>query len=337
MTNELAVQETTMSLVMNADMKTVTKQLQAIANFQSVVQSQLKKGQDYGEIPGTNKPTLLKPGAEKILMLFGAVSEYEEIERVQDYDHGFFAYTIKCTLRQQNGQKITEGLGHCNTKEKKYINQDAYTLANTCLKMAKKRAQVDATLTIASLSEIFTQDIEDLTDFAKRERVETLDVSTARQLKVMYKKHKGKTLGQVFDEDKGYVEWMAENANDEALKAASLLLLSAPIEGEIIEKSNNNQQKSITKEQIAEINNLASIVAVSNGLSVEQVITAYQVPDLALLNESTASDLIRRLNVKVDSAMRKEAEKVKQEELFSSSNSPLSGKEIDISDDDLPF
>jgi hypothetical protein len=41
-------------------------------------------------------------------------------------------------------------------------NDDPYTLANTVLKMAKKRAQVDATLTVASLSEIFTQDIEDL-------------------------------------------------------------------------------------------------------------------------------------------------------------------------------
>ena len=37
----------------------------------------------------------------------------------------------------------------------------ALFLANTVLKMAKKRAQVDAVLTVASLSEIFTQDMED--------------------------------------------------------------------------------------------------------------------------------------------------------------------------------
>ena len=41
-------------------------------------------------------------------------------------------------------------------------NDDPYTLANTVLKMAKKRAQIDAVLTVASLSEIFTQDMEDL-------------------------------------------------------------------------------------------------------------------------------------------------------------------------------
>ena len=40
-------------------------------------------------------------------------------------------------------------------------NDDPYTLVNTVLKMAKKRAQVDAALTVASLSEIFTQDLED--------------------------------------------------------------------------------------------------------------------------------------------------------------------------------
>jgi len=141
--------------------------MQKIAQFQSVVKNTLKEGHDYGIIPGTgSKPTLLKPGAEKIIMLMGITSEYELIERIQDYETGFFAFTVRCILYRQ-GQKITEGLGHANTREKRYTSgkqQDAFTLANTVLKMAKKRAQVDATLTVASLSEIFTQDIEDLAD-----------------------------------------------------------------------------------------------------------------------------------------------------------------------------
>jgi hypothetical protein len=36
-----------------------------------------------------------------------------------------------------------------------------FTIANTVLKMAKKRAMVDAVLIVASLSNIFTQDMED--------------------------------------------------------------------------------------------------------------------------------------------------------------------------------
>ncbi|GAB7387409.1 hypothetical protein BSNK01_12450 [Bacillaceae bacterium] len=156
-------QNNSLSIIENVNIAQVSSVMQKIAQFQSVVQKTLREGHDYGVIPGTKKPTLLKPGAEKILMLMGVTSEYELIERIQDYDKGFFAYTVRCIL-SRNGQVITEGLGHCNTREKKYANEkhDPYTLANTCLKMAKKRAQIDAVLTIASLSEVFTQDIEDM-------------------------------------------------------------------------------------------------------------------------------------------------------------------------------
>ena len=66
-----------------------------------------------------------------------------------------------CSLVAANGETITEGLGQANTKERKYARQDPYTLANTVLKMARKRALVDAALTVGSLSDIFTQDLED--------------------------------------------------------------------------------------------------------------------------------------------------------------------------------
>jgi hypothetical protein len=154
-----------LSIIDNVNLQQVSATMQKIAQFQAVVQKTLKKEHDYGVIPGTgNKPTLLKPGAEKILMLMGLTSEYEVIEKVQDYDRGFFAFTVKCVL-SKGDTKVTEGVGHANTREKRYTSgrqQDPYTLANTVLKMAKKRAQVDAVLTVASLSEIFTQDLEDL-------------------------------------------------------------------------------------------------------------------------------------------------------------------------------
>ena len=46
--------------------------------------------------------------------------------------------------------------------KKKYMKMDPYTMDNTVLKMAKKRALIDATLLVASLSDIFTQDLEDM-------------------------------------------------------------------------------------------------------------------------------------------------------------------------------
>ncbi len=194
-----SVQETpkSLSIIDNVNLQQVQATMQKIAQFQTVVQKTLKKDHDYGIIPGTgNKPTLLKPGAEKILMLMGLTSEYDVIEKVQDYEGGFFAFTVKCTL-SRGDVKVTEGMGHANTKEARYArrwvtekklpdgadknslpkrekegkygkyfeyqvgNDDPYTLANTVLKMAKKRAQIDAVLTVASLSEIFTQDLED--------------------------------------------------------------------------------------------------------------------------------------------------------------------------------
>ena len=42
------------------------------------------KDQDFGEIPGTSKPTLLKPGAEKLCNFFGLEPEFTPI--VEDID-----------------------------------------------------------------------------------------------------------------------------------------------------------------------------------------------------------------------------------------------------------
>lgn len=191
-----------LAIIDGINVNAIAETMQKIAYFQTVMKQNLKEGHDYGVVPGTQKPTLFKPGAEKILMLLGITSEYEIIEEIQDYDDGFFAFTVKAIL-SRNGQKITEGVGHANTKESRYMNRwvtesklpegidkstlqtrqkeskynpgetyteyliensDSYTLANTVLKMAKKRAQVDAVLTVASLSEIFTQDMEDFID-----------------------------------------------------------------------------------------------------------------------------------------------------------------------------
>lgn len=189
------------SLLEEVDLEHVSVILQKIASFQTIVRSTLKDGHDYGVIPGTgDKPTLLKPGAEKVLMLLGLTSEYQVVEEVRDYQKGFFAFTIRCRL-SRSGLLVTEGLGHANTKENRYSsrwvskskipegvdvnslktreaegkygkytqylieNDDVCTLVNTILKMAKKRAQVDAALTVGALSDIFTQDLEDLSGF----------------------------------------------------------------------------------------------------------------------------------------------------------------------------
>lgn len=224
---EVPQETNSMSLIMNANDGDMAHELQAITNFQGMVQKNLVSGQDYGVIPGTGKPTLLKPGAEKIQMLMGVASEYEVIDKVEDYEKGFFAYTVKCTL-SHGGQKITDGLGSCNCKEKKYVSQDPFSIQNTLLKMAKKRAQIDATLTIASLSNVFTQDIEDIQNFNRRETMETMNSNDASSMKVTFGKNKGKTLGEIAKSDRGYVEWLAKNAKQDEMKQAASMVLNPP-------------------------------------------------------------------------------------------------------------
>lgn len=150
-----------LSIINDVNTTSVTRSLDKIQEFQTLVRSQFTQEHDFGIIPGTDKPTMYKPGAEKLVMLLGLTSEFEITDSTRDWDRGFFQYQVKCSLKR-NGYVITEGLGSANTKEKKYINQDAYTLDNTVLKMAKKRALVDAALLVGSLSDVFTQDVEDI-------------------------------------------------------------------------------------------------------------------------------------------------------------------------------
>ena len=234
-----------LTIIDTVDLDSIENGLQKISRFQQIVQKTLKRGHDYGVIPGTDKPTLLKPGAEKILMLMGLTSEYHITERIQDYDKGFFAFTVRCEL-YKNGIKITEGVGHCNTKERKYRNQDPYTLANTCLKMAKKRAQIDATLTVASLSDVFTQDIEDMTEFIQQEKLETMTPTDAANMKITFGKYKGKMIREVYRNDKQYIQWLANNAKDQVMKQAAQTVLDG-LKEHI--KQTEKQQKQQEPEQ----------------------------------------------------------------------------------------
>ena len=119
-------------------------------------------GVDYGIIPNCKKPTLLKSGAEKILNYLGLIARTEISNRVEDYNIGFFSYEVKVYLIDYNGVVKGEGIGLTNTREGKYAKSSGYAVQNTVLKMAKKRALVDAALNVGNLSARFTQDVEDM-------------------------------------------------------------------------------------------------------------------------------------------------------------------------------
>ena len=138
----------------------VTRRTQMLRDY---VRNHMTEGEDYGIVPGGTKPTLFKPGAEKLNAVFGLSPYVEVTSREENWDDGFVSYEVKVSLLNKRSDRVdAEGIGSCNSRERRYKNQDAANIANTVLKMAKKRALIDATLSATRASGMFTQDLEDM-------------------------------------------------------------------------------------------------------------------------------------------------------------------------------
>jgi hypothetical protein len=134
-----------------------------------VLEKVLKKGTHYGTLPGCgNKMVLLKPGADVLAMTFRLAPQFK-IER-SDMENGHREYDVTCSMYGSDGSLLGQGVGSASTMEKKYRyrknesgakieNEDIADCYNTVLKMAKKRAHVDATLTVTGAGDLFTQDL----------------------------------------------------------------------------------------------------------------------------------------------------------------------------------
>ena len=141
---------------------------QAIVNFEKLDEIKkrvMKEKVDYDLIPGTQKPSLLKPGAEHLLQFFGLTHDAQITNRVMDWDKGFFYFEATCRVYKNypdgTNIQLSSCTGSANSKEKRYRNQDVFTIVNTLQKMAIKRALVGATLQATGTSSFFTQDVED--------------------------------------------------------------------------------------------------------------------------------------------------------------------------------
>ena len=190
-----------------------------VSMVQKVMKEVMQKDEHYGVIPGCKKPSLWKPGAEKLSLTFRLAPSYTWTET--DMTNGHKNFVTKCILTHISSHDVyAEGLGSCSTMESKYRYRDEERKCpkcgaeaiikgkeefgggwvcfrkkggcnakfkdgdtaiegqkvgrveydnpadfyNTALKMAKKRAHIDATLTATAASDIFTQDIEDMVD-----------------------------------------------------------------------------------------------------------------------------------------------------------------------------
>ena len=128
--------------------------------IEMIVAKHLKAGRDYDRLPNTAKPTLFKSGAEILCGVFGYRTTTSVINRVIDFEKSLVMYELQVTVYGKDDKIVAEGIGSCNSKERKYLRGDFCTQLNTILKMAKKRAYVDAILTACHASKVFTQDVE---------------------------------------------------------------------------------------------------------------------------------------------------------------------------------
>lgn len=183
---------------------------------------------DYGVIPGTRQPTLLKPGAEKLCDFYRLAAEFHPQIRYGDGQATPpITVVTECRLHlgTLDGPVVNTGHGAANSWEKRYRyrrgerscpacgktgtiikgkaefgggwicyvkkggcgakfpdqapeiveqpvgdveNPDPYDLLNTLLKMAEKRAYVDAALRATATSGLYTQDLDEASTEANR-------------------------------------------------------------------------------------------------------------------------------------------------------------------------
>jgi hypothetical protein len=102
-----------------------------VQKVQALLRNVMKEGDHYGVIPGTDKPTLLKPGAEKICFLFRLAPQYAISRQMEQGGHVTVVST--CTLTHIPTQNfVGSGMGSCSTREAKYAYRKAERKCPKC-------------------------------------------------------------------------------------------------------------------------------------------------------------------------------------------------------------
>jgi hypothetical protein len=136
MSGEIVIQSLGSDLLI-APVMNVALAKERLMQLQQFVKEYLIDGEDFGTIPGTPKPTLYKPGADKLCELYGLADEYEVTQRTEDFERGLFDYEVKCVLvRKPDMTLVSTGLGSCNSYETRYRWRDSKRLCPNCSKEA---------------------------------------------------------------------------------------------------------------------------------------------------------------------------------------------------------
>jgi hypothetical protein len=194
-----------------------------IEKMKGFVSSQMVKGidNDYAVIPGTKKMSLLKPGAEKLLLLFNLGFKFNILNQVIDLFTGEVSFLIECKVFRKNDAVVVgEYMGFCSNKEKKYEKQNPSDIVNTILKMCQKRALVGATIAATGASDYFTQDLEDMEAQKKApidaSRFTNKEKDDVGSYEVKGGKYGGKRLKDINPKElSGYVEYIVRKSEED--------------------------------------------------------------------------------------------------------------------------
>lgn len=211
--------------------------------IQEVMAAVMKKETHYGVIPGCKQPSLYKAGSEVLLTTF-RIAVSVNVEDLSTADA--IRYRVRTVgTHQGSGTVVGEGIGECSSDEEKYkwrrcynkkefdatpesrrrikftkygedmqVRTEPADVANTVLKMAKKRAQIDLTLTATAASDIFTQDVEDIPDEMREEHEIDQTAAADAQAKARHDEAYGR-----HSESISYIkERLAEDDHDAAAK-----------------------------------------------------------------------------------------------------------------------
>ena len=182
-----------------------------VRQIQEIKEAVMKQDVHYGVIPGCKQPTLYKQGAEKLAFTFRLAVD-PQIEDLSTSDA--IRYRVKTRITHAPTEMfVGSGIGECSSDEEKYrwrkaskkeweeTNEDrrrvkhyaSYSadqvrtnpadVANTILKMAKKRSLVDGILTVTAAGDIFAQDLEDLPEGLREDDKPTVKRPQKKQIK----------------------------------------------------------------------------------------------------------------------------------------------------------
>lgn len=136
------------------------------ATFRRWLMSKLVEGVHYGFPPGCQsrndvsekqykaRQSLYKPGAELLVELLGWRCDFQSDMATWEQLGKPSTVCILCRIYDGNGKEVGQGRGGRTRGEKKMTD-------NATIKMAEKGAMVNAVIHALSLSDLFTQDIED--------------------------------------------------------------------------------------------------------------------------------------------------------------------------------